>query len=484
MSLLQKGIESHRHCGDSAQTICRHCVASMQAVCSHLMHVHDFARIISFVLGQPAPDQRLLACTRATGQRSVSANMARGQPASAAQRGRGRGKAQTKPKAGTASVALGTASPGPQDSGVLALAPFASPGGSSGSVGSSAHAASQLAPSPTLAPGSSVLQASAVSDVTPEVNTQASAASAEDAASGAAGSSGGNSCWFECGTTENLYNIGTTRYIKFTCGLCNSSRKSLESQARVSPAFKTHLEGMKKNKQGMYKAKVRAGRLVPGSAEGPSSFNERARMIAEYSQEVSIQASVADQGVILWPNEEEYVAYRKNNHNMTDPQARAAWTAAINNPDILKRGSGVNTRVPIAGIPRTVGSVARISSRRVNVFTAINNQDQLNIAAGRMNVGALPAPTSGEFNDVGGSMFRPAAASGVADGLQIVPPAGPAAALPSFAEMEAVRLSVGDPQDSGGAASSGLQAPQVASRRRTLRQTASEALDEGDPRHL
>ena len=244
-------------------------------------------------------------------------------------------------------------------------------------------------------------------------------------------------CFFECGTTVGLYNIGTARCPKLTCGLCNSSRKAIESQARQSHQLKMVVDNMKRNQQAKYKAQVRAGRLVPGG----QTSGERAAQLAEYAQELEISASVSDNMEILWPNKTEYIAYRKHWHRMTDDEASAAFDADEANPNIVKRGSTDDPRIPIAGIPRTVGSVNRSVLRRVSASSAIMDQAELNTASARMTVSALPQMGSADFRDVGGVHFRPGAASGSTTALSAGSAVERAAPAPiDFRELESVSV--------------------------------------------
>ena len=272
----------------------------------------------------------------------------------------------------------------------------------------------------------------------------------DDMASGVKATGTAGSCFFECGQTSDLYNIGNARVVKLVCGLCNSSRKALDSQARSSKQLKLVLDDLKKSRQGAYKAKVRAGRIAPGSAAHPGSTGERRAMLAQYTQEIEIKASVSEQSEVLWPNQTEYAAYRKLWHSMSDDEANAAFRAALLNPDIKKRGTAEDPRVPLAGIPRTQGELSRTTSRRINAYMDIGDQTELDVASSRMNIAALPSPASGQFNDVGGTHFRPGCSSGSADGAQLALPSASGPSLPSFEDMEGLALTAGGTQlDSG-----------------------------------
>ena len=91
--------------------------------------------------------------------------------------------------------------------------------------------------------------------------------------------------------------------------------------------------------------------------------------------------------------------------------------------------------------PKLVRTCKRTCKRAINVYMNIKDQQGLDIAARRMNMGQLPAPVSGEFADLGGGMFKPAASSGFSDGLQITQASGSSSAsMPAFEELEAGKL--------------------------------------------
>ena len=246
-------------------------------------------------------------------------------------------------------------------------------------------------------------------------------------------------CWFECGTVTGLYNISSAAYPKLCCGLCRSSKKSFDAQARLSPAYRIMLEDMKRNKQQEYKAKVRAGRLIPG---GPDSASARSQAEAEYAAELEIESAVSDAGRVLWPTRNEYIGYSMTFRNMTAEAAGSEFDQKLRNPDIKPRGTANDPRVPLEGIPETTGSVTRRFKRQIKVSAGIGNQEQLQIALGRVQVGQLPQMSSGQFGDVGGQVFMPGAAGSSTDSgaiLSLPPPTGQRLAL-GFDDVTSVGL--------------------------------------------
>ena len=234
-------------------------------------------------------------------------------------------------------------------------------------------------------------------------------------------------CWFECGERKALYNIANQRYPKMACGMCNSSRKALDAQAKLSKQLKLVLADLKKTRASEYKAKVRAGRLVNATTE---QFNQRASAIAEYAQDLEVAAQVRDGADVLWLLKVEYIAYRRYWHDMSPEQASAAWDADSVNPDIRPRGQGDNKRIPLAGIPKTTAEVARRWSRHIKVSAGIENNDALQIALARVAGSALPGLASGAFDDVGGSVFKTGAAGSMGSGGALPADIQAAAGLP------------------------------------------------------
>ena len=274
-------------------------------------------------------------------------------------------------------------------------------------------------------------------------------------------------CWFECGQTHGLYNIATAAYPKMVCGFCRSSKKALDSQAKLSPAYKVYLEDLKRNRQHEYKEKVRAGRLVPG---GPESANMRSQAIASYAAELEVEASVSDGGDVMWPNRDEHIGYSVTFRGFTRERAAAEWDEKLRNPDIQRRGSADDPRMPLYGIPRTTAAVTRRFARKISMTAGITNDQQLQLANARVQVGHLANPASGHFNDVGGQFFAPGS-NGQAPMLPLTGGSS-SAAIPSFEEID--KVSLAERQVSG------------ASGRRALKQTPScvdaEEAAAADPR--
>ena len=258
-------------------------------------------------------------------------------------------------------------------------------------------------------------------------------------ASGTGMSGSWTACWFECNTAGQTYNIGNMRCPKFACGLCNSSRKALDTQARCNKQLKLVVDDWKANKQGEYKFRVRMGRVDPQATNGqPNSIHERSALLVEFSSHLEIEASVEDNSTALWCLEAEYISYKVMWHRRSEAQAEADWKKDFNNPDIQKRSG---PRIPIMGIPTTQGKIRRSVRRCIQANAYIADAEQFGTAMSRMNIQALPNLASG-FGDVGGGVFKAGAVSGTDREInpQSILPSGSGAEQVSLDDVQALSL--------------------------------------------
>ena len=220
-------------------------------------------------------------------------------------------------------------------------------------------------------------------------------------------------CWFECGTTHNLQNIANERSPKLVCALCNSSRRALEGQAKISEVLKDWLRTVKKTRGSEYKSEVRMRRLVPGGLE---TVEQRREELARFSAYHEVQASVKESTPVMWLTCVQYMAFESFWNGKTRSDAEAEFRQAVANPDIEKRGTRDEPKVPVEGISTTVGSVERSYRHSLGSSSRVASDEQLRIACQRMNPASLKMPASGYFNDVGGGMFLPGKSLGSSSG--------------------------------------------------------------------
>ena len=265
----------------------------------------------------------------------------------------------------------------------------------------------------------------------------------------------GMQCWFECGTTEHLQNMGNARSPRWVCGPCNGSRRCLDSQARATAASRSALNDLKRNQQSLYKRKVRSARIVPASVDAPgtpgavTSRGERREALATFTASVSASASVSDIGTILWMDEIEWIAHKKE-RGADDPTAKAMWDrASVSYPPHCRRGNGKSLRLAVLGIPRTEGVLSRGIKRSLDAIQELEGEEAISAAGRMVSVTALGrAFHDKEFGEVGGDVFRPNSAlvgaeADSAVSAAIVPRSAPVADLsvvaPVLAPAEADR---------------------------------------------
>ncbi len=251
-------------------------------------------------------------------------------------------------------------------------------------------------------------------------------------------SSGPKQCWFECGETAGLLNIGNYRSERWVCSACNAARRGIDAQARdrSQPSVKAELKNLKEQRQGDYKAKVRSARVV-AAPEGQSLRNARAAAIGRFTQSIEQTVSVEDCAVVLWLDKPDYIQ-RLIQRGASEAAAAAQWTADVSDPGIKRRGSGQSLRLAVSGTPTTTAKVAKTFRRSVVAERDMHNEAELSVANKRMRLAAVQdVAQSTAFSDVGGDVFRSGAASGeVAPSVTFI--RGPA---PSTEDMPDVSIS-------------------------------------------
>ena len=143
----------------------------------------------------------------------------------------------------------------------------------------------------------------------------------------------GTGCWFECGFTGTLLNIGNARSPKWVCPACNSSRKAIDKQAKdATPENRKALDTLKLNLDN-YKAAVRDNRLQlvmtkghhHSSLEMRSLYAQRAQQIDKclvtYVTTAEVVNGVSMNHDVHWMDELEYIAYHKFTKGLEHKQA-------------------------------------------------------------------------------------------------------------------------------------------------------------------
>ena len=142
----------------------------------------------------------------------------------------------------------------------------------------------------------------------------------------------GTACWFECGLTGTLLNIGNVRCPKWVCAACNSSRKAIDKQAKdATPENRKALINLKLNLEN-YKATVRDNRLQlvmtqghQNSLQARSLYAQRAQHIDKclvtYVTSAEVVNGVSMNQDVHWMDELEYIAYHKFTKGLEHKQA-------------------------------------------------------------------------------------------------------------------------------------------------------------------
>ena len=163
---------------------------------------------------------------------------------------------------------------------------------------------------------------------------------------------------------------------------------------------------------------VRQCRVCPLSSSDPSSAigvpnnSARAAKVATFVQQVSQFLTVQERIGVAWYNECQYISYKCNKENMTHDEAKEAFAKDVANPTIVKRGTKEDPIVPVRKADKTEGIRGKTVSNGMIVENLLGDRASLETAQERMRFGSLNANvTDGDFQEVGGAMFRSGAAS-------------------------------------------------------------------------
>ncbi|MCP4243623.1 MAG: hypothetical protein GY772_23975 [bacterium] len=216
------------------------------------------------------------------------------------------------------------------------------------------------------------------------------------------------------------------------------------------------LADLKANRQGEYKARVRAARIDPTArGAGTVDLGHRRSVIADLLSSVEQSVTVETDVTVLWPDHREYVSYMVSHKGITVTEAEACWTKDLQNPVIQKRGVGEGLRVAVQGIPITTARSARTVKRAIVTTSAIEHESDLDIANKRLcHSGIAVNPSDSAFEEVGGAALRigavslgPSAYAAASTGLAIEPP--PTAQRPavSMSDLKTTGQTQGTPTD-------------------------------------
>lgn len=192
-------------------------------------------------------------------------------------------------------------------------------------------------------------------------------------------------CWFECGTTTGLINMGNARSPKMVCNPCVRAKRGLDTSCRGNDGACALLKDMKANKQSDYKAKVRSCRIDPTHG-GLKDAGEQREHLSQFSSEVKKSISTTNKIPVLWLLENEWVAHHKFAKNMSDEDAILSWTVAEAKPvsEVPRKGEGVNLRLGCLGILSTSMDDHEEVSKTISKRASISGGEQMDRACKKL----------------------------------------------------------------------------------------------------
>lgn len=225
-------------------------------------------------------------------------------------------------------------------------------------------------------------------------------------------------CWFECGETASLINIGNARSVRLCCCSCNNSRRAFDSQARMQgEEAKAILADLKKNRQAEYKDRIRQARVVGTNDKRGAGLRRQAAN--NFLTQIQVTKGISEVIPVYWMNKAEFVGHQITRLGHSRADGEAMWAREVANPRREKRGSGPDLRLAVCGVPKTevrVGvDMTRSLTQSIEVdFTGRDGEARLSQISDSLAPAALPdLATSEVFSavDRSGLAFGAAASS-------------------------------------------------------------------------
>ena len=229
-------------------------------------------------------------------------------------------------------------------------------------------------------------------------------------------------CVFDCGPPRhmsNCSNTGTQLHPRWMCSPCNGACKALQLAARKTG----HLEDLKELRQSdpeAYKAKIRACRVRcatdPVGCRGLRDNRQRAAAFSTFlSSQLTQKAEIEGKAKRKWMDFKEFIAFlkfKKGEPMDTQEQKQAFWKAALDNPDVLKNGSGADQVILVDKGTTWAAIRSRALLTSVNRATNLETQKQVEEAMVQVaQTGAAAGAFSGAAFKGIGDMFRPEVAA-------------------------------------------------------------------------
>ena len=237
-------------------------------------------------------------------------------------------------------------------------------------------------------------------------------------------------CVFDCGPPRHISlctNTGTHANPRWMCTPCNGARKALEHACRKSGQM-PELKQLRLQDPEMYTAKIRACRVKsatdPPDALGLRDNRQRAAAFSTFlSTQLSQTAEIQGKAKRQWMTQNEFIAflkYKKGEEGLDNPEDKQrAWKAALDNPDVLRKGSGDSQIIFVDKGTTWAAIRSRAMTTSVNRLTNLESQKEVEDAMAQVAQTGVTAGafSGGAFKGIG-DMFRPevAAASSSSSG--------------------------------------------------------------------
>jgi hypothetical protein len=179
------------------------------------------------------------------------------------------------------------------------------------------------------------------------------------------------------------------------------------------------LKDLKMNHPDVYREKVVCCRLDPNMPA--SSRKESAEVVhqcrgaakvASFLQYAQLFMTVQERVAVVHLKYRQYIAHQKTVHGLTDQEADAKWKEDLSDPSIRRTGTGDNVELAVS-LPRVTEAIrGKFVGNSLENRISLDSESDLALATKRMRFIALGRGiTDGNFEDVGGGVFRSGASS-------------------------------------------------------------------------
>ena len=229
-------------------------------------------------------------------------------------------------------------------------------------------------------------------------------------------------CIFDCGgprPLSTMTNTATHANPRWMCPPCNGARKAIEFAAKGNPDTQLQLQQLKKNDPELWKQKVRACRIRPSDdpvgAPGVDTLGSRRAAIHAFAATLTQRVSVQDIHKRKYFNKKSFIAflkYKAGERVDTPEEEDRWWSAALDNPDIIREGNGEDTHILVDCGHTLQGIRERAVEASVSRSTGLTSMLEVEEAMVRVTgTGAGQGALFSQALGSAGDPFRPGAAA-------------------------------------------------------------------------